>query len=248
MAAIGQARFEPHFAWDRYALPIFVALAWLGIIMGFVPEVAGKLEKHQFVFPLAVHFHAAVFVSWLVLFTTQVTLVRTGNVALHRKLGIVGVVLAGCVVVMGLVVSYVVDHAKFGTPEGDAPFLSIQLFDIVNFFCLASAGLLLRRDSAAHKRLMLLATFSIVDAGFGRWWGPGLEGALGKGFFGEWMALYLGDILLIVGLGFYDLSTRKRLHPVYATGATFALSMQALAAYLYVTPWWKPIATRLIGH
>lgn len=144
--------------------------------------------------------------------------------------------------------AYVVDNWKFGKPDGDTPFLSIQVLDIVNFACLAGAGLLLRRYAAAHKRLMLLATFCIVDAGFGRWWGPGLEGLLGKGFFGEWMADYLGDMLLILGLGAYDLATRRRLHPAYAIGATWGLSLQALAAYLYVSPWWKPVATRLIGH
>ncbi len=248
MVAVGSRGFAPQFALDRYVLPLFVALAWFGIFMGFGPEIAGLVKKHKFAFPLAVHFHAAVFVGWLVLLTAQVALVRTGNVALHRKLGVAGVALAGAVIVMGLVVSYVVDHESFGTPRGDAPFLSIQLFDIINFAFLASAGLLLRRDPAAHKRLMLLATFCIVDAGFGRWWGPGLEHALGKGFFGEWMADYLGDILLILGLGFYDLSTRKRLHPAYVVGATFGLTVQALAAYFYVSPWWKPIATRLIGH
>ena len=248
MVAVGTTPFAPQLRWDRYALPVFVGLVWLGILMGFGPDIARKAQKHELTYPLAVHFHAAVFVGWLALLTAQVGLVRTGNVALHRKLGLIGVVMVPAVVAMGLTVSYVMDNLQFGTPKGDPPFLAIQLFDIVNFGCLASAALWLRRDSAAHKRLMLLATFCIADAGFARWWAPGLEAQFGKAFFGEWMAYYLGDILLIVGLGLYDLASRRRLHPTYIVAAPFALGMQALAAYLYVTPSWKVVATRLLGH
>jgi uncharacterized membrane protein YozB (DUF420 family) len=248
MVATGADRFAPQDARDRYALPAFVALVWVGILMGFAPEIAGQIRDSRFTYPVAVHIHAAVFVGWLALLTSQVALVRTGRVARHRRLGAVGPWLAGAVVLMGLVVSYVVDRMEHGTPKGDTPFLSIQLIDMVNFGSLAAAALLLRRDAAAHKRLILLATFSLVDAGFSRWWGKGLEAALGKGFLGEWMAVFLGNILLIVGLGLYDLATRRRLHPAYVVGAAWALSWQALAIYLYVAPWWPAVAARLIGR
>ena len=42
--------------------------------------------------------------------------------------------------------------------------------------------------------------------------------------------------------------TRRRLHPAYILGAPWALGLQILASCLYVSPWWKPIATRLIGY
>jgi hypothetical protein len=248
MVAVGVGRFAPQSRWDRYAFPAFVGFVWLGILMGFAPEVAGKLQKGELAYPLTVHVHAAVFVGWLGLLSVQVGLVRSGNVALHRRLGVAGAALAGAVVVMGLAVSWVMDRRGIGTSHEDIPFLSVQILDIVNFGCLAGAALLLRRDAAAHKRLILLATFCIVDAGFTRWWGRDVESALGKGFFGQWMAIFLGNILLIVGLGLYDLATRLRLHRAYVVGATWALSLQALAVYLYVTPAWKPVAARLLGH
>ena len=62
------------------------------------------------------------------------------------------------------------------------------------------------------------------------------------------MAIFLGNVLLIVAIGLYDLATRRRLHPAYMLGAPWALGLQILASYLYVAPWWKPIAIRLIGH
>jgi uncharacterized membrane protein YozB (DUF420 family) len=241
-------RFAPRHAWDGGMIVLLAGLVWLGILMGFGPEVIDKIEKHTFTFPLIVHIHAAAFVGWLVLLTTQITLIRTNNKAIHRKLGYAGAVLASAMVVLGLWASYVVDHAAFGTPRWDPAFLSIQLFDMVAFAGLAGAGVLLRNDAPAHRRLMLLATFAIVDAGFSRWWGPALEHALGKNFFGEWVALYAGNTLLVVALGAYDLITRRRLHPAYIVGATWLILLQAFTAYLYVAPWWAPVATKLVGR
>lgn len=244
----GSRRFAAHHPWDRFAVPVMVALIWLGILMGFVPEVVAKAQKNDLSYPIAVHIHAVAFVGWLVFLTTQVTLVRRGNLALHRRLGVFGAVLAAVMVVLGLWVSYVVDHADFGTPKEDPAFASIQILDMVGFGALVAAGVLLRREAAGHKRLMLLATLCIVDAGYSRWWGAGLESLFGKTFFGIWMTYFLGNVLLIVAIGLYDAATRRRLHPAYMLGAPLALGLQVLASWLYVTPWWKPIATRLIGH
>ena len=159
--------------WDKYAFPVFVALIWLVILMGFVPEIVLKYRKQGFNYPLAVHIHAAVYVSWLILLTVQTVLISRGRVALHRRLGALGAGLAALVVWMGLVATYVVENLMLGTPRADPAFISTLLVDVLNFGSLATAGFLLRRDAPAHKRLMLLATMSLLQAGFIRWWGQG---------------------------------------------------------------------------
>ena len=174
--------------WDRYAFPVVVALIWFVILMGFVPQIVRKFREHTFSYPLAVHIHAAVYVSWLILLTAQTVLVGTGNVALHRRLGSFGAGLAVLVVLTGLVATYAVEHLMVGTPRFDPAFISTLLVDVLNFASLATAGLLLRRDAAAHKRLMLLATMSLLQAGFIRWWGKAMLAAFGSGFLGGWMA------------------------------------------------------------
>jgi hypothetical protein len=151
-------------------------------------------------------------------------------------------------VVLGLATSYVVDHRNFGAPAGDAPFASIQLADLINFGVLAGAAILFRKAPSAHKRLILLATIFISDAGFSRWWGEALAKMLGDGFWQDWAVDYLSDFLLVAAIGVYDLITRRRLHPAYVAGAIFGLAVELIAIWLYVSPWWKPIATRLIGH
>lgn len=120
-----------------------------------------------------------------------------------------GAGLAALVVLTGLVATYVVENLILGTPRADPAFISTLLIDVLNFASLATAGLLLRGDAAAHKRLMLLATMSLLQAGIVRWWGPALKASFGTGFLGGWMADYLGVSLLVLGLGIYDLVTRR---------------------------------------
>ncbi|HEY8012189.1 MAG TPA: hypothetical protein VIE67_14455 [Rudaea sp.] len=248
MEATKKALFLPHHALDRYAFPLLVALIWGVILMGFVPEIIGKAQKNELHYPLLTHLHAAVFVGWLLLLTTQVALIRGRNIRLHRKLGIWGAFHALAVVIFGLLVSVAVQRRDIGTPHGNPAEFSFALADVINFAWLAGAGLLLRKTPAAHKRLMLLATICITDPGFSRWCGDSVLDYFGKGFFGEWGFDYLGGAILIAGLGGYDLITRHRLHPAYAIGASWALGLQLLATYLYLSPWWKPIAIELIGQ
>jgi uncharacterized membrane protein YozB (DUF420 family) len=248
METAKKTHFALHHALDRYAFPLFVALIWGIILMGFVPEIVGKFQKDDLHYPLVTHLHAAVFVGWLLLLTAQVALIRGRYVQLHRKLGIWGAFHALAVVIFGLLVSVAVQRRDFNTPHFTPAEFSFQLADVINFGCLAGAGLLLRKSPAAHKRLMLLATICITDPGFSRWCGDGVLRYFGKGFFGEWGFDYLGGAILIAGLGAYDLITRHRLHPAYAIGASLALGLQLFATYLYLSPWWKPMAIELIGH
>src|ERR1044071_4155164 len=54
--------------------------------------------------PLAdtlVHTHAVVMTVWVAYFSTQIVLVRSGSIRLHRTLGMVGVALAALVFLFG---------------------------------------------------------------------------------------------------------------------------------------------------
>jgi len=121
------------------------------------------------------------------------------------------------------------------------------LFDIVGFAGVVAAAIALRAEPSAHKRLMLLAMLAIVDAGFGRWLGDPLTKLLGDGFWPFMAETYLANIILIAGIGGYDLITRRRLHPAYLAGAAWVLATQATASWLYISPFWKLVALNLIG-
>jgi len=210
--------------------------------------VARHFAQSQPAYPLIVHIHAAVFVGWLVLLTTQVLLIRAGQVRLHRTLGVAGIVTAGLMIVLGPATALLVQHLQLGTPRSDPAFLSVQLSDILAFAVLIIPAFVYRNQPATHKRLILLATLYISDAGFSRWFGGTAQAAWGDGFWGQVGQLYLGNDLLILGLGAYDLITRGRLLPAYVAGTAGIATIEAVAISLYLNPLWKPIAASIIAR
>ncbi len=110
--------------------------------------------------------------GWLLLFTAQMVLLHRGQVSTHRRLGIYGAVLAAGMVLLGVLTAIMTEQIKFGTPASDPPFLSVRLADMLVFGGLVTASIRARRIPAAHKRLILIATLVLIDAGFGRWLSP----------------------------------------------------------------------------
>jgi len=233
---------------DRNFFLGLVALIWLGILMGFVPQMVDHVQKHERPYPLAVHVHAAVFVTWLTFLTAQVLLIRARRPDLHRRLGYGMVALGAVMLVVGPVAVWVVQQQDFGTPKSNPAFLSVQGIAMISFAVIGGAGVLLRKSSSAHKRLMIIATLVLADAGFARWLGHPIQEAFGKGMWQAYLGLSGATALIIVGMGVYDLITRRRLLPAYVAGASWALAGQALSTYLMFVPAWKVFTTHLLGH
>jgi hypothetical protein len=160
--------------------------------------------------------------------------VASRRVAVHRRLGAGGAVLAAGMVVAGTSTA-IATAARGGAPPGVDPlaFLAIPLFDMLLFSTFVTAAILRRRDKEAHKRLMLLAYVSIVTAAVAR-----LPGILPLGppvFFG------LSFLFVVAGV-VYDLASRGRIHRVYLWGgALIALSVPARLA-LSTTGVWRGFA------
>jgi uncharacterized membrane protein YozB (DUF420 family) len=238
--------FAPYHKADRNFFLIYVALIWLGILMGFGGDIADHIRRHAPPFPLIIHFHALAFGGWLVVLTTQVLLIRRGRHDLHRKLGIAAIALYAVMLVLGPATAIVANRSELGTPDADPAFLAIQLTDIIAFAGLAGAAILLRRNPPAHKRLILIATLYIAAAGFARWLGSDIHAVLGSGYWQQIATLELPTDLLMLGVGAYDLATRGRLHPVFLPAVIYAFAIQMVAAYLYLDPAWKPVALSLL--
>ena len=238
---------------DRNALLALVALVWVGIVTGFGADSFEHVRRHGLDYPLIVHVHAVLFTSWLVLFTVQIALVRNRRPDLHQRLGIAGALLAAGMVVLGPATALQIAAANFDG-QGDAPeFLAVEFITVLAFAVFTGAGLLLRRTPAAHKRLMLLGLIYLSTPGFARYLNGliansmGLLPALGFGSLGLFVRIYLGPDILIVGLGIYDLVTRRRLFPVYLAGVAFAALLQYTALMLLQIPAWKTLSVKLIS-
>jgi len=242
-----QVPFAPQHRWDRNFFLAYVLLIWTGILGGFVPEIVAHINSNAPAYPLILHVHAVAFVGWLVLLTTQVGLIRRSRHDLHRTIGAAGMALATAMVLIGPWTAIVMQRYHWGTPDSDPAFLAIQFTDIVIFAGLVAAGFVLRGNPSAHKRLILLATLHIGNAGFARLFGGTLDRMLGDGMFGFVASLYPADVL-VLGLGAYDLLTRRKLHRVYLPAIAWIAAWQMVATYLYHLPWWKMFAVHLIGY
>jgi len=62
----------------------------------------------------------------------------------------------------------ITENAKFGTKYANTAFLSVMLGDMLVFATLSTVGISLRKNPSTHKRLLLIATLILTDAGFGR--------------------------------------------------------------------------------
>lgn len=233
---------------DRDAFLIFIGLVWAGVLSGFGTDSYDHVKKFGLDYPPIVHFHAVAFVGWLILFTTQVLLIRSRRPDLHRRLGTAGAALAAVMIFLGPATALIVDARQYAATGTTPEFLAVQFADILAFATLVGGGLWLRRNPASHKRLLLLGLMYISDAGFARFLNPILARPLGQTFWGGMAALYLGSDLLMLGLGAYDLAVWRKLYPAYVLGFAWALVLQLTAYTLLSNPDWKAVAMHLIGH
>lgn len=189
---------------------------------------------------LLVHLHATLFSTWVLLFVAQTTLVAQHRLAVHRRLGIAGGVLATLMVVVGTLTA-LKKAARGEAPGGVDPvqFLMIPLSDLMFFAGFIAAALLLRANRDAHKRLMLLAYVSIVVAAVGR-----LPGVLPLGpptFFA------LAFLFILAGI-IHDKASRGHVHPAYLWGGTIFVVSVPLRLLVSGTDAWKHLAQWMLAH
>ena len=223
---------------------IAVCMALMAVV-GFAPTFYLRLFSdgpmatfsvgHPFT-PL-IYMHAALFTAWVGLFIVQTALISARRVAVHRRLGVGGALLAAAMI--GVATMTALAAAKRGPgPAGmsSLAFLAIPLFDMLMFTTFITAALALRRNKEAHKRLMLLAYVSIMAAPAAR-----LPGALALGplaFYGIAFAFLAAAII-------YDLVSRRRVHPAYIWGGTLLVASVPLRLAISGTATWMAIAQAL---
>lgn len=186
------------------------------------------------------HVHGFVFTAWILFFLVQTWLVASHRTPLHRRLGVAGGVLAGLMVVVGVAASMAMVRRGI-SPPGTPPaqvFLVVPLVDMVVFSALVGLGLYFRRQPETHKRLMLLATISLLPAAIARW--PGVLGTGPLVFFG------LND-LFVVACWLYDFQSRGRVHPAFLWGGIFLIASQPLRLLIASTDAWLAFAGWLAG-
>ncbi len=206
---------------DRYFLAMAVLMIVLNVV-GFAPSYFLKSFFDGPELPPYMHIHGAMFMSWFVLFFIQMWMIESRNVALHKKLGIAGAVLACGMVLSALTVLYflVMEYHEFG---GDLAVRAAVVWGnlalLTGFTTFVTLGFVFRSRPAAHKRLMLLASLSMMPQALGRM-GRFEALRLNDSFFVNEAVYGLGGlVLLLVSLVIHDIVVRGRPHPAVMWGA-----------------------------
>ena len=216
---------------DRFFYTGMAIAAALVVFAGFAPTYYLKGAFGGRPLSPLLQAHGLIFTSWILLFVVQTSLVASRRTPLHRRLGVVGGVIAVAMLIAGTMAA--IDSARRGfTPPGGPPpltFVIIPLGDLLVFAVLVGAALYLRRQSQTHKRLMLLATLALLTPAIARL--PGIAAAGPPAFWG------LTD-LFIVACFVYDRVTTGRIHPAFKWGGLFVLVMQPVRLIVGGTgPW-----------
>jgi len=210
------------------------------VLAGFAHSYYLKTWFGTPVLPGLLHLHGLVMTLWFALFLLQVRLVAAGRTDLHRRMGVVGALLAMVVVVVG--VATALTAVRLGHTPGPPPlvFLAIPLGDMLVFSGLIGAALWWRRRSDVHKRLMLLASLSLLTAAIAR---IPIDFIVAGGlplFFA------LTDLIVVICVG-YDTARNRRLHPAFGWGLLVIVSSQLVRFMIAGTATWKQFAAWLVG-
>ncbi|MPY87796.1 MAG: hypothetical protein GEU99_07730 [Luteitalea sp.] len=216
------------------------AAAALTVFLGFAPTyyLKGAFEGPPLT-PL-LHLHGALFTGWILLFILQTSLIAAKRTDIHRRLGVIGGLLAVAMVVAGAAAAMWSVRRGFTPPGGPPPlvFFAIPVGDLVVFSTLVGCGISYRCRPDTHKRLMLLATIGLLTAAIARL--PFVAGTGPLVFFG------LTD-LFVVGCLFHDRLTRGHVHPAFLWGGLFLVVSQPLRLAIAGTGAWLAFAAWLAG-
>lgn len=156
--------------YDHFFFPIMAALMLVTVVVGFGPTYyfAGVFRA-----PLPstiVHIHGAAFSCWILLLITQTSLVAAGRTDIHRRLGVAGFILACLMVVLGILAATDTLVHERG-PVGRDPqfFYIVPMSDMLIFVVLIFFAFRNRFNPVAHKRLIYVATATLLIAAIARW-------------------------------------------------------------------------------
>jgi hypothetical protein len=163
--------------------------------------------------PWWVHLHGVSLMGWLAIYLLQNGLVARGNLALHRRLGVLAAGWSLWVLAMGVMVLCFNISAGRTPPFFSAEYLiAIDMCTVFGFLGLTCAGIAMRARADWHKRLILGGTILLIGPGLGRYVPDSMLGPTTS------YLIFPGHLLFFLVAIAYDLRTRRQIHPAYLIG------------------------------
>ena len=163
--------------------------------------------------------HGLFTLGWMLLFFVQATLIRVGNVRLHRRLGLAGVAVAAGTTLSTAWVFVVVWKGWAAMPD----YLQANRLLLIVYAVLVSLAYRARRQPDYHRRYLLLATLCMLEPVLSRAFDPlaplldplpaaQVDGAWWLFFVTTWSGLFLS-------LWLHDWRSARRIHPATVRGS-----------------------------
>ena len=246
---------------DRWIF-VFMAAWFIAIVLaGFIPDSLMKIDAvragERPPFPLVLHVHAVLMGTFLLLLLAQAWQMATGRSAQHMRLGLVAMVLAPALVIVGFILAPTMYHMLWNATQAAPPgereemlgglavrenILLLQLRVGILFSLFLTIALKARgRDAGMHKRMMFLATAMALPAGLDRI--PWLLHSMPE----SPLSPDLYTLLAIAPMFLWDVMRNRSIHSAYviwlAVNIPFALAVHGL----WDTPVWHQTARLLMG-
>jgi len=200
--------------------------------------IAGFARTYYFAFlfdapPLTwlMHLHGLTFSAWLVIHLVQARLIAHHRYAAHRALGITAAFVGLAMIVLGVIAWYGALQRGHAPPGRDPfAFSAVSATSLVEFGLFLGAALVMRKKREWHKRLMLLASISVLLPALGRLW---------FALVGQSRLFPALLVTSVVAWCFIDdLRKTGRVHRAYWLGGTLIVMSLPLRVWIgYTGPW-----------
>ena len=142
-----------------------IALGLLGFtLFAFALKAIAEPTVQARYTPIVV-FHALSMIAWLTLLASQSFLAARFKLAAHRATGRASIALVGAMLVSGAVISWRIGQ-ELGRPEVTVVNLAAFATFVPLYF--AAVHFARRRDIAAHRQAMLIATLALMTPAYAR--------------------------------------------------------------------------------
>jgi hypothetical protein len=214
-------------------------VATLVVIAGFAQVYYLRFLFQKPPLTLLIHVHGLIMTAWCTLFLLQAGLIATRKYELHRRVGVYGVGLAILVVILAAAVTVNAAIRTARDPDSDDIFfLGFNMAVLAQFAGFFGAGIVLRGRPEMHKRLMSLATLSLLPPAVGR---------IPLDFLHhDFNALIAFDLLVLTWVA-ADTIRFRRLNAVFAWGAPLMIVVFQGAFILAASPQWDHFWRQMLG-
>ncbi len=213
---------------------LLVALAIGGFTVATILRGNSPLD-----FPLYVHLHGFIYLSWLALFVFQANLIGQKSYRLHRRLGYLSVLIVSGMIITGVMM------INFAYQRGISPipnttvqqFLVYPAMDLVGLLGFYLIGVINKHKAELHKHCMLIATIAIMDPALGRIAEASHIPPLG-------LLLHFGLVGLVMR---HDRNTTGAIHIISWLGLLFVLVRVISLFTVGATEAWETMINQLFG-